>query len=72
MFPTIVFCGDAECFQDLSSCPQRPNGPPDTIPPLLPEWPYCTMRSMETTALIPIAFLVAGSIAVILTVYMYR
>jgi len=27
---------------------------------------------METTVLIPVAFLVAGSIAVILTIYMYR
>lgn len=45
---------------------------PRTLPPLLPEWPYCTIRYMEATVLIPIAFLVAGSIAVILTVYMYR
>jgi len=27
---------------------------------------------MDATVLIPIAFLVAGSIAIILTVYMYR
>jgi len=27
---------------------------------------------MNTAALIPIAFLVAGSVAIILTVYMYR
>jgi len=27
---------------------------------------------MDATVLIPIAFLVAGSIAVILTIYMYR
>lgn len=45
---------------------------PRTSPPLLPECPYCTIRSMEPTVLIPIAFLVAGAIAVILTVYMYR
>jgi len=45
---------------------------PRTCPPLLPECPYCTIRIMDTTVLIPVAFLVAGSIAVILTIYMYR
>lgn len=41
-------------------------------PTLLPERLYCTIRTMDATVLIPIAFLVAGSVAVILTVYMYR
>lgn len=49
-----------------------PMGPGHTSSSLLPESPYCTMKGMESTVLIPIAFLVAGSIAVILTVYMYR
>lgn len=43
-----------------------------TPPPLIPRLPYCTIIGMDATVLIPIAFLVAGSIAIILTVYMYR
>lgn len=41
-------------------------------PPLIPGISCCTISSMDATVLIPIAFLVAGSIAIILTVYMYR
>jgi len=41
-------------------------------PPLIPGLSYCTISGMDATVLIPIAFLVAGSIAIILTVYMYR
>ena len=34
---------------------------------------YCTIRIiMDAAVLVPIAFLVAGSVAIILTVYMVR
>ena len=42
------------------------------FPTLIPWIRYCTISGMDATVLIPIAFLVAGSIAIILTIYMYR
>ncbi|MGB3398886.1 MAG: hypothetical protein WBA34_01800, partial [Candidatus Deferrimicrobiaceae bacterium] len=41
-------------------------------PPLISQDTLLYYNDMHTAALIPIAFLVAGSVPIILTVYMYR
>jgi hypothetical protein len=46
--------------------------PPCPAPPLISPDTLLYYKYMNTAALIPIAFLVAGSVAIILTVYMYR
>ena len=45
---------------------------PCPAPPLISPYTLLYYKVMNAAALIPIAFLVAGSVAIILTVYMYR